>query len=305
MDERALLAGVCAMLCAVCSLLGRGLEHLWGVDASRTLQGSRTLGAAAAGLTLALTPFALWMAAAATEMLGAVGAAALCAAMALAGGTLGFAALFVSLRNEDSLAGVAGGEFFPAAKRLYCAAAALASVLSASIMLIALLHSGSVPGAAILAFSVSVWLALCALAPALLLRPRIRNERQARHAAYGAAAVPAMLAVPAVELLSGMQMHTYESVGAIVIIWLWAWALLAGFGGWALHGLFESGLPGKKRWTDRLYTPLAALLSAGLAMVCDARLLPVACGACAIVAVLSAAVCAAWLERIGRGLLHR
>ena len=305
MDERALLVGVGALLCAACSLLGRGLEYMWGVDASRTLHASRALGAAYAGFALSLTPFALWMAAAAVETVGTLGAAALCAAMALAGGTLGFAVLFVSLRCEEDLSGVAGGELFPAAKKIYCAVSALACVLAAAMMLIALLQGGSVSGGAIFALSASVWLALCALTPALELRPRIRNEKQARHAAYGAAAVPAMLCVPAVSLLSGMTAHTHGSLWLIVLLWLWAWAVLTGFGGWALRGLFASGLPGKARWTDKLYAPLAALLSIALAFFGDARLLAAACAACVLLVLLSAVVCSVWLERIGRGLWRR
>ena len=316
MNDWSLYLGAAALLCAVCSLLGAGLAHRWGVDPTRETPGSRAKGAWRRLLLrrisgfLAMLPAALWMSAAAGEAAGKGTGAALCAGYALLCALLGFLAMFASVRRgAKGMAHVCGEELFAAAGKLRHALALLAAVFSAGALLMSLIRDGvvDVTNGHLFLFSAALFPMLSMQLAASRLAPVLRNERQMLPASAGGPVCAALIAL--LSLLPGASFvpsgnMSLALTGGVWLCWAAAWLTLCGLGGCALHGLLERPFARKRR-SALPHTVLCMAASVPLAMYAQAWLFLAAAALCAVCVVADALVCAAWLRRIGRGFFAR
>lgn len=316
MNDWALYLGVAALLCALCSLLGAGLAHLWGVDPSRETPGADRKGASRRLLLgriagfLSLLPAALWMSAAIGDALGRETGAAACAVYALACALLSFCALLTSVRHgAKGMAHVCEEELFDHAGKLRYALGLLASVFSAGAMLMSLLRDGwvDVSNGLLLVFSLAVWPMMGMQMAADRFAGLIRGEQQMLPCASGVsvcAALIAMLALlPGTTLVLSGKLMLALLVG-VQLCWIFAWLALCGMGADAMHGLNKRLLERKKR-SKVPFVIFCVAASVGLALYAGRWLFVAAAALCAACVLMDAISCAAWIRRIGRGLFSR
>lgn len=316
MSDWALYLGLAAALCAACSLTGAVLGHIWGVDPSRETPGrhsrhaGRRLFGARIAYFAAVLPACLWLGAYAGQAMGSVPGAIVCALFALTCAMLSCCAMFVSVRREGrGMAHVCGEEHSDLMMKMRCALGCAACAAAAAAMLMSLLRDGyvDVSNGHLFGFS-------CALLPMLSMQmasermaPVIRSEKAMLPAASGGVVCAAMTAM--LMLLQGEALHMDDRMAlvlraAIVLVWLASWAVLVRLGAAALHKLLERPFAAKRQhfWLKLL---LCAAVSAALAFAGGAWLFVMAAVLCACCALMDAAVCTAWLRRIGRGLFFR
>ena len=306
-DGRVFALGTLA-LAAAYVLIGGWLAARWGVDPSRETPGANARPSGARRVPGALAVIghaaihlwmAFWMFVGLREWMGeTVGTVISVLGVSLCG-ALSFAALFVSVRHETDLARVAEEELFPAAGKLMYALEALTVIpfsgLPVTGKLLFVDHR-------VFCLTVcGVWLAVGMMSASVQLAKAVGSERHMRPATYGSAACAGILWLGAFAAKPDDRVVTVAALALWAVVWLTAVSL----GGHALCGLLQSERPGKKRVPRLVFTLMSA--AAGLAIgVLAGEYALLLCGAAgAAWALLAVAVCARWLERIGRGLFLR
>lgn len=320
MSEWALFWGAAAMLCAAYALHGGWLAQKWGIDPSRKMQafldarGKKRRGGAGlfvVGYGMASFLGASLMVSSMMDCAGWITIAVIFIWSTTLCGTLGFAALFASVRCAKGLPEIAGEELFPAAKKIMHALALLLTVGGMGLVVNCFVGSigSQVDTACVFASGAVLWLALSAMVPAQLIAPRIRSERTMRRASYGGA-VRLGVIVLALDTADRSRLLPQLSAFPLVIWMIILWYFLVGvmmlcLGYDAIVGMLKSELPKKKRVPDFIWVMMCAAMGIALGFIDVQRLLILSGTAGAAYVLMAVATCIKWFNRIGRGLFSR
>lgn len=320
MSDWALFWGVAALLCAAYALHGGWLAQRWGVDPSRktptTLEAQSKRHRGGAGLFVigyVITGF-LGSALITGAMMDCEGwwTAAALFAWSVACGTLGFAALFASVRSAKSVPKIAEEELFPGAKRIMYALELILTASAAGFVVVQCFAGDGewqLSNAYVFAIGSVFWLAVSAMIPSQMIAPRIRSERSMQRASYGGAVY---LGIMVLALDSADRSRIVPQLTAFpLLIWmilLWYFLvvlMMLCLGCDSVKGLLESELPRRRRMPDFAWALLCTAAGIGLGLADGTWLTIVLVTAGAVYVLLAVITCTKWFYRMGRGLFSR